>query len=435
MKTMLRERPDRNILWRRFVYALRQRWVRQGFTIAILFLVLHYFAVLIEVAKLPRLEAMYETLALFAFAGDKNYVMASLHPGNDLHSLRSILLWLAMIFAPIATIAAVVELLHYVVNRPEQVSARWNGHLIIVGAGRLGTAIGRDAWLRHKTKVAFIEIDPMNALVHQLRTDGFPVIIGDGKELTVLQAAGLDRASAMIAVAREDLTNISSALMAVQARRDRPMNCIVHIVDDRLSRRLPPSLRKPYSDCLIPFDSYSIAARALISARDLSTSDQDSLYIIGGFGRFGQSMLRELMHAQVGRKHRFWVVDPRSDCVPDTITKWKGFNQSLFEHKQTSILDERLWSDITSSALEFEKTTILVCTDNDDSNLAFSLAINDRMTDTGRIMLLTRMFKWPDSLLSGHDGDSLLKGIYPVNVFQLLAEKLRTEVDEWPIPS
>lgn len=88
-----------------------------------------------------------------------------------------------------------------------------NGHVIVAGWGRVGRSIAGYA-RRRGMEVVVVEEDPNEA------PDDLPMVIGDATEDDTLLAAGIERASALIAALGTDTDNLSLTLTARSLRAD-----------------------------------------------------------------------------------------------------------------------------------------------------------------------------------------------------------------------
>src|SRR6185295_10276221 len=113
-----------------------------------------------------------------------------------------------------------------------RVPARWRRHVVVVGAGRLGSYIGRH--LRPHHRVVVIEKDPDAPNVSWLRDRGIRVVIGDARHLDVLERAGIRRARGLVAATGSDLVNLSAGLLALGRAEDPAFTARVHVSDPRL---------------------------------------------------------------------------------------------------------------------------------------------------------------------------------------------------------
>lgn len=114
-----------------------------------------------------------------------------------------------------------------------------NGHVIVVGMGRVGYRILREL---HDVgvPVAAIETNPGAALIANVRTIA-PVITGDARSEEILAQAGLAQARAVVAATSDDSVNLSIALAA---RRMNPgVRTTVRLFDAVFARKVETALQ------------------------------------------------------------------------------------------------------------------------------------------------------------------------------------------------
>lgn len=97
---------------------------------------------------------------------------------------------------------------------------RLNDHIIVCGFGRVGSQTWK-ALRGEDAPVCVVDSDPV--AVDRAREAGALVIEGDATRNDVLDAAGIDRARALIACVREDSDNLVIVLSAKHRRRDIPV--------------------------------------------------------------------------------------------------------------------------------------------------------------------------------------------------------------------
>jgi len=91
-------------------------------------------------------------------------------------------------------------------RKEQRVIDRMTNHVVVAGAGRVGSAIVEYA-LRHDADVVVIDRDPPEDL-------GVPIVVGEATDEEVLRQAGVDRAHTLIAALNTDADNIYVTLTA-----------------------------------------------------------------------------------------------------------------------------------------------------------------------------------------------------------------------------
>jgi voltage-gated potassium channel len=85
------------------------------------------------------------------------------------------------------------------------------GHIVVVGLGRMGALVCTEL---AEAGVPFVVIDRSTERAAQMDANGWPYLIGEATEETVLRAAGLERARALVAAIPNDAVNVFITLTA-----------------------------------------------------------------------------------------------------------------------------------------------------------------------------------------------------------------------------
>ena len=102
-------------------------------------------------------------------------------------------------------------------RREEKMIARLEGHAIVCGYGRVGTSVANRLSARD---VELVIVDDLEDRIERARAQGFATVRGDATHEDVLSAAGVDRASVVIACVHSDSDNLSVVLSARVRRPD-----------------------------------------------------------------------------------------------------------------------------------------------------------------------------------------------------------------------
>jgi voltage-gated potassium channel len=109
------------------------------------------------------------------------------------------------------------------------VASTFTDHIILVGLGHLGFRVVRDLH-RMEQDVVVVELNPKADLVASVKQMDIPVIQDDATREPALEAAGIQRARAIILCTQNDSMNLQVAL---KARRLRPgIHVVVRIFDE-----------------------------------------------------------------------------------------------------------------------------------------------------------------------------------------------------------
>jgi voltage-gated potassium channel len=162
------------------------------------------------------LNALYMTITTVATVGFRE-----VEPLSTTGQVFTMVLILVGVGAALYALAAVVEVivdgrLNELLGRRrmEQSIAAKRDHVIICGWGRVGRAIAADV---HAAKRDFVIVESDGERVAQ---EPYDVVVGDATEDAVLLAAGIERASALVAAVDSDAANSFIVLSARALRED-----------------------------------------------------------------------------------------------------------------------------------------------------------------------------------------------------------------------
>lgn len=190
------------------------------------------------------LALQYDSMGLSHSFWDTLYNALGLFTLNSAGSL-SPLVWqlevarfLAPVVAAFTAVKAVGLLLTAEAFRFRQRFTR--RHAVVCGLGQRGLRLALQL-RKAGSRVVVVECDPADPLLESCRQAQIATIVADATEAPVLRLARVDSASHVIAVCGPDAVNAEIAAQTatlVQRRRDRPLHCLVHIVDSQLWKLL-----------------------------------------------------------------------------------------------------------------------------------------------------------------------------------------------------
>lgn len=161
-----------------------------------------------------------------------------------------------------------------------------SGHVIVAGLGDKGLAFTRSCRaIGHR--VVVIEQRSDSPAGKAARSMGAIVLIGDARDRELLAAAGVERASSLLALTEDDGTNAEIVLTGRDLRvgTAAPIATLAHVRDAQLARLLRlDDLRRPQGQHLEFFNVEEHAARTLY-ARHLAGTEgvaaRDHLVVVG----------------------------------------------------------------------------------------------------------------------------------------------------------
>ncbi|WIM88565.1 NAD-binding protein [Candidatus Mycobacterium wuenschmannii] len=187
--------------------------------------------------------------------------------------------YLAPIVAGWAALIALISLLH---DRVQQmlIPLRRN-HVVLCGLGYVGFEFLRQLRLAGY-KAIVIEADPDNPRIEACRDWGYPVIVGDAQLKSTLEAAGVQRASRLLAVTPDSVVNTE---IITRARRlvnnKRRLQCLARVSDPSLCvfLRIEESNHGDDQTALDFFNTDEIGARLLLDRYPFTTSARPHILV------------------------------------------------------------------------------------------------------------------------------------------------------------
>ena len=120
--------------------------------------------------------------------------------------------------------------------------AHLEGHIVVVGAGRVGYRAVEELRQR-RLPVLVIDPKPHSLLIDEIREWGVPILAGDARRLRVLEQAGVARAQAIFLATTNDMVNIDAALSSLELNPN--LQVVVRMFDDTLAEKLETAFGMP----------------------------------------------------------------------------------------------------------------------------------------------------------------------------------------------
>ncbi len=350
-------------------------------------------------AGLPFGSALYEAVRMFGLGGA--------HEPGSATSL-DVFRWAARFVAPMLTAAWLLEAaelagLLSVAGLSFQLLGwipRWPRPIVVVGVGRLGQLLCRRL-VHGLNPVIAIEHSKDNPYLYGLRALGVIVVVGDGRDPAVRALARMRKARAVFAVTEFDLVNIEVGLHA-RADSQEPgghgdMQICVQVYDDAVRDALPRAIGTSGGPQVKLFNSFHCAAARLVS--DIQPKPGEAtlptLYVVAGLGRFGGAVLDELSRRYGGNPTvTVLVVDPTLSVeAVRKDARWALLTDPQLDPRPMDMLEPGLLADIATIAGQ-RSVRFLICTDRDEKNLQFALAVSKAFGVAGANVSVTmRVFE------------------------------------------
>ncbi|MEA1977007.1 MAG: NAD-binding protein [Chloroflexota bacterium] len=279
------------------------------------------------------LGVLWLSILLLGYIGFSKYFSAHKIPATSLDliyaTIQLIVLESGIITLPIpleleiarfalptlATITAVTTLAIIFLEQARKVRLRFiRNHVVICGLGRMGALLAH-SFIDRGDAVVVIELDDGNPFIEQVKARGAIVLTGTATDAIVLDQAGVQRASTLIAVCGDDRINAEIAIRAqngIKTRRLKPLCCRIHIVDPQLFELLVKKELGGQDFAAIRLELFNVfdqGAKLLLQEFPPFNTDEEGRgphILVVGMGNFGESLI---VHAG-----RTWTVEhPGSD--------------------------------------------------------------------------------------------------------------------------
>ncbi len=328
------------------------------------------------------MEALYNTLGLFAFAG------------NRFGFPHTAVLRAVYFAAPFVSASALIETaLRVVASGSTFLLFGMRGHTVVGGIGNLGTLIASRQDDLGEMQV-LIDRDPRDRAGKEVGGPSLGphvVIVGDMTVASVLRRARVQHANKVFLTAADDLVNIEAAarIRALIPAGTAGPTVYCHVYDEELREGLADE-----HPGLVYFNSYRLSAKALVArlfrdgwlpsvevsrscnlvargagfalAREAPPSP---VFIVVGLGRFGRSVLQQLVDAAPANA-RFVAVDRSARAVDSAIGSLAPHERPAVTGLAADALDGG-WLDAMPK--DGRAAVVLFCTDNDRANLTMAM--------------------------------------------------------------
>lgn len=375
-------------------------------------------------AGLSTAPALYETLRVFVLDADTSL-------GRDAPDALRAALWLARFTDPVLTAGLAAELVHglglfHLPSLYLLLGVFPRNHVVVAGLGRLGRHLVQRL-ARARVPVVVVERDAENDYIADVRRLGVPVILGDAADPATLRHAGLRHAAHLLALTSHDLVNLDVALVGLACRKDTGLHTFVawaHLAEPTISENVTASLPDGLHGHFRVLDTYVAAAKRLVGTR-LDASHLGDVFVVAGLGRFGAAVLAACLDTMgADPRGSFVAIDSAPGARGRLVAR--GCDASRVELLTADMLDESVTARLREFLGTKRRVHFFVCTDHDEQNLQFALAVRARLGEGDDVRVITRTFQ---SLRSRGDA-LLLRGVEAVEFVDLLEDGWPREVAE-----
>lgn len=295
------------------------------------------------------------------------------------------LLWGAYFAAPVITASAVIDALLRLVRPLARRLRTLDGHVVVGGAGQLGSVYARKLRERHPRRtLVVVEQNANHPALTEFR-DGYRavVVVGDITDDAVLERLRLERAHRVMLLTGDDFANLDAAARVLALAPRLAGRIVVHVSNLGFMRETAGS--RVARDCEV-FNGHEFAATKLVEdhlvARFHDTPDLD-LVVLAGFGRFGQTVLRLLQDQASGRFGHVVVVDERASAHARDFAEQPGFRDGYGRTViDGDVLDPDVWDHVQSVVeAEGHAPVVVLGTGVDGTNVQVALRVRKHHPD------------------------------------------------------
>lgn len=287
------------------------------------------------------------------------------------------LLWLAYFGAPALTASAVIETVLRVLAPERWRLKRLKEHVIIVGAGDLTTSYLR-VLRRLDPRVQVIVVDRrFEAGRERELIEGFGVLTmaGDASRDFLMRQLQMRRARRVVLLGDDDFATFETAVRVLDRYPKLASRIVLHCHNLRFMRSLADT--DVARNC-ITFNAYNFAAVHLVRHQLLTHFEKTSVrdvVVMGGFGRFGQTVLEELEQHATNELEAIAVIDVeasrRMEVVQEQNRLRSDQRRLIFEG---DIAHPQVWRQVRESVdFDLGEPVVILGTGNAAHNLRTAL--------------------------------------------------------------
>lgn len=324
---------------------------------------------------------IYDTLGLFVLGG--------LDLGEPIKGTATgrALMWFAYFGAPAITGVAVMETVLKAIAPGHWQFRKIRGHIVIIGTGRLAELYLQRLRELHPHKPVIV-VEPDTDLVEGsvMSVAGGPIFVhGDLHSDLLLDRLRLHRAERVVVSTSEDFLNLDTATRVLARAPNLGADVIVHVADLSLLRAVGST--RVARECTI-INSFHVAATHLVHSELLqwfSHTIEDDIVVLGGFGRFGQTVLGELQQHAGERFNLVIIIDRNIEEMAAVFDEQIGFDQEAYTHHliEGDIGSPLVWKEIEERfQLQSHTPAFVLGCGNDASNIRTALQVVERYKET-----------------------------------------------------
>lgn len=366
------------------------RWVRWRMALLVVVFLMGLWAFETGVGTTDRLGVPDRGMLTHAYYALGLFVLGGLDLGMPKGGPATgrAMLWFAYFAAPAITASAVTEALLRAMSPQRWALMRMRDHVIFAGAGKLTMQALhklRQRWPRKPVVIVERSADHPSIDEAQTLYDAV-VVVGDISSDGLIATLKIDEADRFLALTGDDFVNLDAAAKILAHAPHLKGRMVAHVSDLHFLRVVKGT--RLSRDVTI-FNTHQIAAQHLVDHHLLShfhdTKPLDTV-IIGGFGRFGQTVLDQLQHHALHSFDRVILVDVECHRRALVFEEQVGFSQDYARHAvDGDIADPSVWKDLDEQFdLSGKEPAFVIGSGDDGTNLHVAMWLKA---------------KWPSSLV------------------------------------
>ena len=339
---------------------------------------------------------LYYVLGLFVLGG------LDLGTPTGGSALGQGLLWIAYFGAPLITASALIEAAIRLVDPLGLRMKALDGHVVLGGAGRLTMVYIKKLRERDRRRtVVVVERDPSHPSIPELRdSHQATIIIGDITHDEVLRDLRLRRAHRVLLLTGDDFANLDAAAKVLKRAPNLAGRLVAHVSKLGFMREAVSS--GVVRDAEI-FNGHEFAATKLVEKHLLGRFEdtpESDLVVLIGFGRFGQTVLRQLQQQAVRSFDEVVIVDEHASAMARFFGEYPGFDDRYARFVlDGDILDPEIWASIAGRIdASGSAPVFIVGSGNDGTNLQAALMARRRYPNAYVILRSFRLSPFTDEI-------------------------------------
>jgi Trk K+ transport system NAD-binding subunit len=323
-----------------------------------------------DIAAEPLTAKLYYTFGLFVLAG----IDLGLPVGGP--PLGRALLWFAFFAAPAVTAGALTEGILRVLRADVWALRKLRSHVVLAGCGRLSMLyLQRLRERRPDVRVIIVERRADNANIPLAEARGAHVLLGDITDDAILDKLALDRAERVMLLTGDDFANLDAATKILERAPSVAAKTVIHVGDLRFAKALDKT--RVARDCVL-FNSHEVAASHLVQSvlvpHFAKTPGCDAI-VLGGFGRFGQTVLAALEQQRAQCLGTVVIIDAQASRTFAEFCENKAQGSTAPTLIDGDLKDPRVWSRARELCATHQPVFVLGSND-DGANLRIAVALS-----------------------------------------------------------